>query len=192
MNNAQLKYWRLACSELGDVLACLQRACQLPLIHDVSGCALKFLCAGGAVVIPDKNIKSTLRQELVQAVVKDVPLCITSSSVGILPQIIAAANGISNNLLDSIKSGMISCNPQLASLILPLSLGKPEASRWENILNEIVHTANDEGKDGMSPYLPGRCFRSCVSFTMLIIVTCPPTSKAIEPRDAAVALECIG
>ena len=173
------------------MLACLQRACQLPLIYDVSGCALKFLCAAGAVVLAETNVKSGFRQELAQAVVKDVPLCITSSSVSILPQIIAAANGISAILLDSIKSGMISCNPQLASLLLPLSMGKPEATRWENILKDMVLSADDEGKDANRPFLQGRCFRSCVSFTMLIIVTCPPATKALEPRDTAVALECI-
>jgi hypothetical protein len=150
------------------------------------------MCAAGAVVLTETKVKSGFRQELVQAVVKDVPLCITSSSVSILPQIIAVSNGISAILLDSIKSGMISCNPQLASLLLPLSQGKPEAAtRWENILKDMVLSADDEGKDANRPFLQGRCFRSCVSFTMLIIVTCPPATKALEPRDTAVALECI-
>lgn len=170
-------------------LTCLQRACALPLVYDVSGSALKFLCASGAVVVPDKNVKSTLRQELVQAVVRDAPLCITSASTAVLAEVLAAVNAASPLLLQHIKSGMVSCNPQLASLLLPVTFNtkNPHSTQWERALRQIT----DGGDDTQQLHLAGRCFRSCVSFTMLVVVTCPPAAKAVEPRDAAVALECI-
>jgi hypothetical protein len=195
-HHLQLKYWRLTCSELGDVMACLQRACELPLIHDVSGCALKFLSASGAVILPETEIKSSFREELVQAVVRDVPICITSSTTSVLSQVIAAADSISSLLLSHIKSGMISCNPEIASLLFPVTFESKkktsQPTRWERILQQILEGSDADSKDGQQPFLPGRCFRCCVSFTMLVILTCPPTAKAIEPKNAAIALECIG
>ena len=172
------------------MLACLQRAWELPFIHDVSGCALEFLSASGAVVLPASQMKSAFRQELVQAIVRDVPLCITSGSSSIIAETIAASNSISSLLLAHIKSGMISCNPQIASLLLPATIEAkrppPKPTRWEQLLLQIT-----DGTEG-AHHLPGRCFRSCVSFTVVLVVTCPPTGKALEPRNAAVALECIG
>ncbi len=176
------------------MLACLQRACALPLVHDVSGSALKFLTASGAVVLSDRNVKSALRQELVQAVVRDVPLCITSSSVAVLAEVLAASNAVSTQLLDHIKSGIISCNAQLAALLLPVTFNvkkPPQPTIWEQKLRQIIDCTMGGANDWPQPRLSGRCFRSCVSFTMLVVVTCPPASRALEPRDAAVAVECI-
>ena len=192
-NTAQLNHWRLTCHELGDVLACLQRACKLPLIYDVSSAALQYLSASGAVVLSDAKVKSGFRQELIQAVVKDVPLCITANSSSVLPDVIAAANSISTLLLGHIKSGMISCNPQVASLLFPVTFDKkpPPPTRWEQVLRRIVDCADDD-KDTERPFLSGRCFRSCVSFTVVLVLTSPPAAKAVEPKDAAFALECIG
>jgi hypothetical protein len=192
---SQLKFWRLSCRELGDVLACLQRACVLPLVYDESGFALKFLTASGAVVLSDKNVKSAFRPELVQAVVKDVPLCITSNSVAVLSEVIAASNAVSPLLLGHVKSGMISCNPQLASLLLPVTFNAksaPPPTQWERVLRQVIDGAADGGSDEQQPHLSGRCFRSCVSFTVVIVASCPAVAKALEPRDAAVALECVG
>ena len=189
------------------MLACLQRAGELPFIHDVSGCALQFLSASGAVVLPGSNVKSAFRQELVQAIVRDVPLCITSGSSSVLTETIAASNSISSVLLAHIKSGMVSCNPQTASLLFPATeveekKGKksqekrpppqPTLTRWEQQLLQIIDGADDGTEGVLQPFLPGRCFRSCVSFTVVLVVTCPPNGKTLEPRNAAVALECIG
>jgi hypothetical protein len=192
-NPAQVNHWRLTCQELGDVLACLQRACKLPLIYDVSSAALKYLSASGAVVLSDANVKSGFRQELVQAVVKDVPLCITAASPSVLADVIAASNSISTLLLGHIKSGLISCNPQAATLLFPVTFDKkpPPPTRWEQVLRRIVDSADDD-KDTERPFLSGRCFRSCVSFTVVLVVASAPAAKAVEPKDAAFALECIG
>ena len=148
-------------------------------------------------MLSDKNVKSAFRPELVRAVVEDAPLCITSSSVAVLSEVIAAANAVSPLLLGHVKSGMISCNPQLASLLLPVTFNvksAPPPTQWERALRQVIDGAVDGGSDVQQPdkHLSGRCFRSCVSFTVVIVVSCPAVAKALEPRDAAVALECVG
>jgi hypothetical protein len=177
------------------VLACLQRACQLPLLYDATGSALRFLSESGAVVLSGSNVKAAFRQELVQAVVRDVPLCVTSGSASVLSEIVAASNKVSAMLLDLIKSGKISCDPQLASQLIPAAFDakkSPQPTKWETALRHIIDGADGDCRTGHQPVLLGRCFRSCVSFTMAIIVTSAPVANTFEPKNAAVALECIG
>jgi len=156
--------------------------------------------------LQEANIKSSFRQELVQAVVRDVPLCIISSSPSsssstatLLRDVIACCNSISPLLLLHIKSGIISCSPQIASLLLPppqfnAKQPSPQPTRWEQALQNIIDSCDDDagGEGEGQARLPARCFRSCVSFTMVLVVAAAASGKAVEPRDAAVALECIG